>query len=295
MTTFIAKSNTDGNPYRTVDEHSMHTAEIAKKFIDLMPDRIKECVDPWATLLAAMHDVGKISPGFQKRILGKHIDDYFPTLSSIPIESLKTDHSMIGAASLDAYFGSKFRSSSWAQIIALHHGSIKEKHPCKDIAGGFGGAEWAAYRREFIVSVQKRYGKLVNVKLEPELRNLIAGMVTVSDWIASDEQFFTKQDISVEEQADEAVSQCGFFRPRLKSDLLFEDVFGNPPYEIQSRFIQSVVGPPSWPLCVRKVWAPTIRQPPAPNSSSSARSDPVSAACAAVSTLRLAGPGAGSP
>ncbi|MCK5148238.1 CRISPR-associated helicase Cas3' [bacterium] len=239
----IAKTTVDSEAGCTIREHSIRTAEVARALINMLPKSIQNELSGNVVRLAAIHDVGKISPGFQKRILSGIDDPKYQAMAQKIGTGYETDHARTGAAALEAYFGNRFGPSDMAQIIAIHHGSIRKPIPPDDSGSIFGGKSWAKERAEFLNEIFKKYGVLENRKLDSAQRNLLSGLITAADWIASDEQFFQDTSNSIEHQAQEAIKACGFFKPVFTPNLSFKEIFDNRPYTLQQQFINSVEKP----------------------------------------------------
>lgn len=240
---FIAKTSQNGLARCTVWEHSIQVAETAQALLEILPDSLQCELQQDVIKLAAIHDAGKISPGFQKRILSSIADPKYQAMAQKIGTGYETDHARTGAAALEAFFGNRFGPSDMAQIIAIHHGSIRKPIPPDDSGSIFGGESWAKERAKFLNEIFKKYGVLENRKLGVAQRNLLSGLITTADWIASDERFFQNVNKPIEQQAVEAVNACGFFKPSFNTNLYFKDIFNNKPYTLQQQFIDSVEKP----------------------------------------------------
>ena len=62
---FWAKTTPDGQPGISVFDHSMNVGCVAHALIQMLPQRLKLLLPSGAAALAALHDVGKITIGFQ--------------------------------------------------------------------------------------------------------------------------------------------------------------------------------------------------------------------------------------
>ncbi len=235
-----AKTTPDGRPGLSVSAHGVYTAEVARELVRLYPHGIQQsCAQP-AVALAAVHDVGKVSPGFQAKIRN-------PALRNLSSPGLETDHARVGAAAVNRFMGAPKEPCPAARIVGVHHGALRGRLPLTDTGGAFGGPAWAGERRRLIAELVERYGPLPDESITAETRDLIAGIVTVADWIASDEDFFPSEGLppgtDIAAQAANAVRECGFRTPVIEDGLSFEQVFGFPPFPLQQRFAETATAP----------------------------------------------------
>lgn len=150
------------------------------------------------TMLVALHDIGKFSIGFQAKV-----PEHYPAvLGTFPANPPDGDHTAIGQEFLDSILrdevrnvASKIGGWSWAPLISAvsgHHG-----RPAPDYKDGraFIGqaAEHAA--RAFLLNVQDMFGfgsfpGKLNEKNARRLSWHLAGLVTLADWIGSNQHVF---------------------------------------------------------------------------------------------------------
>jgi len=199
---------------------------------------------PW---IAASHDVGKVSPGFQLKYFSDKLPESFHQESK---DSYELNHSIISAAEGGNYFNQNDLGGIVSWILGAHHGKpVKAENPECSI---YGGSYWHHERIELLKLLEKRFAPDVDlnscsINFE-SLKYLIAGLVSVSDWIGSDEQYFSPDGYSIEhteidEMVRNAVRGCGWNRPDVKKGLSFKEVFNREPYPIQQAFIDSIDGP----------------------------------------------------
>jgi CRISPR-associated endonuclease/helicase Cas3 len=193
--------------------------------------------------VAATHDVGKVSPGFQLKYFRQSVRERLPELGAHPLENYATRHAVISEAAVNAHLDSEARGTRLGAVVGAHHGRRDE--PGRDDHGVYGGAAWAAERQALLARLEERFGRLVESQ---ELdAHVLAGFVCVADWIGSDERFFPAAGLgpSVDRVAlaRQAVSECGWQPPRLVADLTFEQVFGFAPRPLQRDFLDAVDGP----------------------------------------------------
>ncbi len=176
-----AKTTDSGEAGLSVAEHCRIVHAVAKWLSSRLPPHIlANCpFDP--ALPAALHDVGKVSPGFQLKLSKQTTQGIEPELAELDISRFVTDHAAIGAAAVNRLFGKRTRLSSLATIVALHHGAIRH---CRytDSGGDFGGSTWVAEREKLINELIKECGGKPNSKdLATAHLHVLAGMLCVAD------------------------------------------------------------------------------------------------------------------
>ncbi len=246
--TCVAKTAPDGTPGCSVVEHSRNAAEVARVLAALFNSLPHVRLFEGAESIAAVHDVGKVSPGFQKaRVRNPAIATLTPDVAAMADDRFETDHACIGASAVSRFCAGGSEMPAAAQVVGLHHGSIRKPAPPRDTGKVFGGESWAEERRKLIARLVEEFGPLPQRDLPPVARNAIAGLVTVADWIASDERFFPPEGLPASmasvDAAAHAVDTCGFRMPGLRLGLAFTDVFGFPPHDLQARFADAATEP----------------------------------------------------
>ncbi len=226
------------SPPKTVIEHSIEAANVANQLSILYSSY--ESITRWGTILSAVHDSGKISPGFQKKYFSDFLREKLPELANAN-ETFEDTHAVISDAAVREYLN-EFLDDSAAGIIAgIHHGTYKEPKPNDNST--YGGKDWAQERIKFIKAMTGKFGPLpTKYELSPVQQAVLAGFVCISDWIASNEKLSCKDETS----AKNTIEHCGFLKPEIKKGLSFYDVFDvfkNNPYPVQKAFIDSVKGP----------------------------------------------------
>ncbi|MCA1964758.1 MAG: CRISPR-associated helicase Cas3', partial [Prosthecobacter sp.] len=147
-------------------------------------------------------------------------------------------------------------AARWAALTAMHHGrphfsGIWQK--CERSIGGESEA-WEAVRR----GIAEELAALWRVKWQPPLPAppegawgwWLAGLISVADWIGSDERFFSAEratapaeHVGASMAAQKALSTIGLHPlPRLPERSFFE-LFGFPPNDLQTKAMQSIQSP----------------------------------------------------
>lgn len=239
----FAKSTEGGAPGLSVHEHCRNVGEVAKALIKELPASAVPLLGSNPACAAALHDVGKVSPGFQLKYFRESLRLRNPQLWAHALDNYCTKHACISEAALNVFLGGKATSTALGAVVGAHHG--RRDDPGRDDFGVYGGSSWARERRAFIERLCEEFGPIADSsELKPEV---LAGMVCVADWIGSDESFFPTtgllSDVNVAARAREAVAECGWAPVGLKPGLSFEQVFEFPPHRLQREFVDSVNGP----------------------------------------------------
>ncbi len=236
-----AKTDEKGRAGINVKQHLLNVAAVCHVLQQQLPLSLQED-GGFAKKSAAVHDVGKVSPGFQLKYFRDSLVKSLPEFSDKVYSQFSTDHSHIGACALWAYAGAEdpFHCPAIAQIVAMHHGSVRVAPAPDDTVNPLGGKAWSEQRKQLIQEMETLYGSLDFTFMSTAQRDFIAGMVTISDWIGSDETFFPPHGFpdrtDLNAVARNAVSACGLCTPELIAGLSFEDIFGFPPFDIQEQF-----------------------------------------------------------
>ncbi len=64
---FWAKTTESGLPAISVRDHCLNVGCVAEALRARLPNVLRPLLPPGAVTLAALHDIGKISPGFQRK------------------------------------------------------------------------------------------------------------------------------------------------------------------------------------------------------------------------------------
>jgi CRISPR-associated endonuclease/helicase Cas3 len=186
---------------------------VAEALLSLLPRQLRNLLPQGAATLASLHDIGKVSPGFQKKCPawlirhplshGVHEEDHAKV-------SQFTVREMLGASHLH----------QWAAIVGAHHGRLK---------GRLSKEPWEEERRRLAKGLIGQFGPLPDQPAEEAVLWFTAGLITVADWIGSDEFHFlqeAKWDIAKRRRcADAALQSKGWKRISLGKSLSFPELF----------------------------------------------------------------------
>lgn len=262
---FWAKTTADGSPGISVFYHTINVGFVAARLAEQSPRLLEQfCLRPEVVgLLSALHDIGKISLGFQmkcpawldKNGLGEH-----SIISGW--SSFEANHSRVSQFTvqrwLARYLLPREAANSLAAAVAAHHGRIicspTDRGMKPDPARGLIDDDpWERKRQEvadalleIFLSDSESLNCLRMDMFAPEVWWL-AGLTSVADWIGSDETFFPA-DRGLEshvscERAAEALEEIGFVPPQVRPAMDFEELFGFAPYDLQMQALDVIRSP----------------------------------------------------
>ncbi|MCD4813431.1 CRISPR-associated helicase Cas3' [bacterium] len=212
--------------------HCRIVGYVAKELIRRMPKWLRERYYPEGSeLIAAVHDIGKISPTFQERIhrdLGQILNITNPDLDKVI-----GYHFTVSQAAADGC------PKYIPEILGRHHGRSPSSIQSAD-AEIYGGHEWQKKRMDLMNDLKKEMNTDWPAITSSIQADAIAGLTTVADWIGSGSLFDTVDEKSWKSKIDEALDRAGFVTPQLCVGLNFKDVFGFSPYPLQMCFIESI-------------------------------------------------------
>lgn len=255
-----AKTTRNKLPGKSVISHMRDVRETAKLLLQRHRSLISRysCNVDSLAALSGLHDVGKISPGFQMKCAA------WLKQSGLEKEAknnrwdaiYESDHAKITQYALQNYMRSLVSgpdsAQCWAVLPAIHHGRmyLPGSNPRKSC----GGEDWDKRRIETI----KDFLGNINLPSLPiddswPLFWWTAGMVSVADWLGSNEDFFpaefeTKPEESIE-IAVKTFEAVGFdsleIRPGLSFGDLFKDEKGRPllPNDLQQKAFEHIQSP----------------------------------------------------
>lgn len=135
--------------------------------------------------VVALHDVGKVCPGFQNKILasiGVGIPGWDPNL-------FESNHAVVSQCTLESA-----GMSTLARVAGRHHGKLASVASRSGDAQVFGGGPWYAERLKLMSRLRRSFGvsddrDISLVGITPAQEWMLSGLVCVADWIASGDSF----------------------------------------------------------------------------------------------------------
>ncbi len=270
MSRFWAKTTSDGKPGISVYDHMVNVGCVARCIAETSLELLKrfDLRSSAIGALAALHDLGKISPGFQRKCevwIEKN------ELARIARNwcwdsAMESDHGKVSHAAIQKFLAeigidrktAKFVST----ILGAHHGRLTPPNdhgyrPKGAISEGASGIDWDGERAQNARRIWERFAQSTSFALSDVSPALwwLAGLTSVADWIGSDERFFSPdrktQAEDVSSLAIKALVTIGFRSPEFLPNLSFHDLFhdaGNPeirwvPNEMQQKAFAAVNAP----------------------------------------------------
>lgn len=222
----------------------------------------------WLAFIIALHDLGKVSPGFVDKRADLDVvqvlrDQGFPFFSDVQ----ETDHGRVTAVTLGRILSEATECPEYvANAIALavggHHGRFRGEERSDAFSRSdessvvVGDGPWILARREMVEALRAYFGLEwkdfpfgERTACSPFLLTL-AGLTSVADWIGSDETLFqwvggiddfTSYGREREKVARNAVSRINLDRgPLTAGKSRFEDLFPFAPNETQQAALEAL-------------------------------------------------------
>ncbi|MDZ4141199.1 MAG: CRISPR-associated helicase Cas3' [Methylotenera sp.] len=240
----LAKSRkTDSNmilPGRLVLNHCQIVGEVARAMIHRMPSWLRDGLFPdGAALIAAAHDIGKVSPTFQKKIhtaLSQKNETVFLVLKAFNVEAEKQwgGHAGVSQAAAKEQCVGEYIP----EILGQHHGFSPNLSIYQATCEVFGGQPWQEQRTELIAQLKQVLEMDFPLVRDALQARVLAGLTTVSDWIGSG-SLFEDPNEDWRSRIELALDAAGYVKPALKLRLSFNDVFGFDPKDTQIKLIEA--------------------------------------------------------
>lgn len=231
-------------PGRSVTEHCQIVGEVARELLKRFPGWLRDAEFPKGSeLVAATHDVGKISPTFQKKIYSALSQRNELVLSSLQKFNHEMERRWGGHAGVSQATLEEVDVGSYIpRILGQHHGFSPNLSLYQANSEVFGGSMWQARRIE-LVEYLKHTLATEFPPVEDDLHaRVLAGLTTVSDWIGSGSAF-EDPTAAWQSRIKASLDAAGFIPPEIKPDLSFNEVFPFSPRQTQLSLIDAVTGP----------------------------------------------------
>ncbi len=227
-------------------DHCRVVGYVAKAILDFLPSPVIDRIGDNPVLAASLHDVGKVSPGFQLKYFREALARLGNPLANCHA-GFDDNHAAVGELTLASVYGKDGLVPAVAQVAGAHHGSRRENFQHTDLDYTAEGAAWRTERRHLIRRLAGEFGELGCQPADNLSVALLTGLVCVSDWIGSDESFFNRASLAANADlaamAAEALRRCGWHKLDLRPGLTFEEVFGFSAHPAQRDVIDRIRQP----------------------------------------------------
>ncbi|MCX6879960.1 MAG: CRISPR-associated helicase Cas3' [Verrucomicrobia bacterium] len=193
MHNFWAKTCDGDQPGISVHDHCVNVGCVAEALLERVGVTLRALLPAGSVTLAALHDVGKISTGFQAKCPVWLVQ---AGLAEAALRERWRDASESDHAKVSQYYLERAMKPSgthlWAVAAGVHHGRIFGRRiACIDVVAEREAWEIAA-RAELLAELVSIFGPLPHQPPHENLSDLwcVAGLISVADWIGSNESFF---------------------------------------------------------------------------------------------------------
>jgi CRISPR-associated endonuclease/helicase Cas3 len=245
MDYFWAKTTRNDRPGISVFEHMVNVGCVARSMVKAAPELLSlfQLEQSLVGALAALHDLGKITPGFQRKCEVWLRENGLLDIARNGVwdTAMESDHGKVTHAAVQKFFdnnGVDRRTSKFlSAVLGGHHGRLSPPNdggytPRKAITEERSGIEWEKERNKAADAVLSQFEvKLKGLAIDDASPALwwLTGLTSVADWIGSDERYFPVEGGMEPPKTVEVASTCldeiGWVRPQIVRGLSFHDLF----------------------------------------------------------------------
>lgn len=226
----------------SVANHCQIVGHVALELIRRQPQWLHDSLfSKGSELIAAAHDLGKVSPHFQEKI-------YSAVGERLGIGKAELDTTLGGHATISQACLPNSVPKFIPQILGRHHGASPNGGGCPNDAI-YGGPEWQQNRMNLLADLKNCFACDWPTIRDANQEYVLSGLTCVADWIGSGSLFDgvhpdgQPDTTPWKERIGEAVDRAGFVGFKVRQKLSFEDVFPFQYREAQNKLIQAVKGP----------------------------------------------------
>ncbi len=226
-----AKTDPEGQPALSVRDHCLNVGAVGELILQILPPFLRKLFPAQSVILTALHDIGKISPGFQLKC-AKWKAKYQETLELGAPDIYESKHALVSQSILA---GKLPKVSNWLIAVGGHHGKYPTHHarPNGDVCKAHNNPDWAEIAREKIIEeLTKFFGPLRDESVDKGAHlHLLTGFMIFSDWIGSNNDWFPlseKTSVTVEtarKRAKKSLAAIGWSQRTILHGLNFPNLF----------------------------------------------------------------------
>lgn len=271
MTCYWAKTTPEGKPGLSVYDHMVNVGYVARFIAESFPEILQRFNLRASEVgaFAALHDIGKISPGFQRKCEEWLVENNLVKVDRNCVwdTAMESNHGKVSHAAIQTFLLDKGIDRTSAKylstVLGAHHGRLtppndRGYHSDKAISETNSQIDWDSARKENAELIWRDFAVYrTSFEFDDETPSLwwLAGLTSVADWIGSDERFFSPNhrasDADIAALARNAFATIGFRQVEFVRDLAFHDLFHDAdkpeikwvPNEMQLKTISAVNGP----------------------------------------------------
>ncbi|MBQ9338256.1 MAG: CRISPR-associated helicase Cas3' [Lentisphaeria bacterium] len=237
----LAKTLHNG-PGCTVYAHLAATCRIFRILREIWHGTRKgELFFPAGEYCAAVHDIGKMTPGFQDKIY-RAIDLAGQLPWPQPVLEQTEGHARCSAIVLDSYFRQK--NSKLVEMAGSHHGiSYKLKVGDEITQVELGGTEWQIMREDVIrqLAAELELPKFDQLAVPDEQLLVMLGSVILADWLSSSLDLNMDSPPPDDTLLKQTIESAGLVPHRVRTGLDFRTLFGFAPNPMQAGCLKQIV------------------------------------------------------
>lgn len=243
---FWAKTKPDGMPGISVKDHCLNVGSVAHALLELYQRGALPSTH--ITWLAAAHDVGKISRGFQMKCihwLKKY--NFHGVENENKWCAAEKDHSRSSQFSIHEFLKMTLDESSslrWAAASGMHHGSIHNNGNQPHLNDP--RDEWESWRQELLADLWQEFQATSPDGRKPADADVfwVAGLISVADWIGSSFSQEPVESVSTAiVNARLKIRECGFESVSISKNKSFREIFGFEANHLQKTCIEQIKAP----------------------------------------------------
>ncbi|XDD51054.1 CRISPR-associated helicase Cas3' [Leptospira sp. WS92.C1] len=264
---FWAKTTSDGNPGISVYQHMLNVGNVASMIAEQNENLLQrfELNIGITAVLAALHDIGKVSPGFQRKCNAWLVENNLEQIAKNGVwdTTMESDHGKVSHAFIQQFLRSKSLDPSTSKyvsaVIGAHHGRLNRpddrgyRPPKAIVESGtnVSGIVWELERQQEAERIWNvfinRIDKIASLNNASPGLWWLAGLTTVADWIGSDERFFPPlrnlNDHDSVKAAQLALAEIELNITDIFHGKSFKDLFTFDANDLQKRAVDTIVRP----------------------------------------------------